>query len=206
MIAIHPRDALEIPGLVLIDLRPTAERYAGLGFCPGSLSVPWEPGVERYTARLRAAAGTRTPVLVCMSGTRAQACTLAESGVFPYLEGGVLAWAAEGLPLCGRDFPLERSEPPLSPRDFPRHMTACFVGELAEVAIDQPAVDPVKLLRDCFEHAGVSMSSPTPEGLLHVLDHAALTSLELGTAIERVATNLDHMLLRLPTPPWARVA
>jgi hypothetical protein len=206
MTALHPREVLGIPGLVLVDLRPASERYGGLGFCPGSLGLPWQPGAERWAARVREVAGARMPVLVCMSGSRARSCTLAERGAFPHLEGGVLAWAAEGLPLCGRDPAARSDEPPLSPEEFPRHMAACFVGELADVALDHPHVDPMRLLGRCFERAGVSMTAPTLEGLLHVLDHAALASLELGTPIERVAANLDHMLSRLPMPSWSQVA
>jgi rhodanese-related sulfurtransferase len=205
MTAIHPRQALGQPGLVLVDLRPPSERYGGMGFPPGSLHVPGHLDVERWAAAVRQAAGPHTPVLVCLSGTRAR--TLAEAHGWSYLEGGVLAWGAEGLPLAGRHVTRPSDDPPLPVEAFPRHMAACFVGELAEAALDHPALDPLALLHRCFERAGVSFTEPTLEGLLRALDQAALASLELGTPAERVAENLDHMLSRLPRlPGWSRVA
>jgi rhodanese-related sulfurtransferase len=225
MTAIHPRDVLGIPRLLLVDIRPTAERHGGVGFIPASVSVPWQPEAERWAAAVRAVAGERTPVLVCLSGTRARngcaalpcfeggfeggfedACSQLEGGMCSHLEGGVLAWGAEGLPLCGRDLPRTRDEPPLSLQEVPRHLAACFVGELAEASLDRPDLDPLALLERCFRRAGTSPTAPTLEGLLHVLDHAALASFELGTPLARVATNIDHMLGRLPLPQWSRVA
>lgn len=206
MTAILPREVLGDPELLLVDIRPVAERYGGVGFVPGSVSVPWQPDAERWDAAVLAAAGSRTPVLVCLSGTRASHCAQAHQGAFPHLEGGVLGWAAEGLPLCGRDGTRSSDEPSIAVEAFPRHMAACFVGELAETALDQPDLDPLAVLHRCFERAGVSFTAPTLEGLLRVLDQAALASLGLGTPLERVAENLDHMLSRLPLPGWSRVA
>lgn len=207
MTGIPPREALGIPGLLFVDLRPAAERYGGVGFVPGSVSVPWQPDAERWAAAVREAAGSHTPVLVCLSGSRARACEPAQRGDLPYLEGGVLAWAAEGLPVCGRDVARASEEPPIAIEAFPRHMAACFVGELAEAALDEPELDPLALLQRCFDREGVSFTAPTLEGLLRVLDRAALASLGLGTPLERVAANLDHMLARLPPPSgWSRVA
>lgn len=206
MTAMLPREVLGAPELLLVDIRPVVERYGGVGFMPGSVSVPWQPDAERWAAAVRAAAGPRTPVLVCLSGTRARTCGLAGSGAFPHLEGGVLGWAAEGLPLCGRDGPHGRDEPPIAVEAFPRHMAACFVGELAETALDHPDLDPLAVLHRCFERAGERFDAPTREGLLRVLDQAALASLELGTPLARVAENLDHMLSRLPLPGGSPVA
>lgn len=205
MTAIHPREALGIPGLVLVDLRPSSERYGGVGFIPGSLHVPGQPDAEHWVAMVREAAGSGTPVLVCLSGTRAR--SLAERHGWSYLEGGVLAWGAEGLPLAGRPPARPSTDPKIPVEAFPRHMASCFVGELAEAALDQPDLDPLALLHHCFERAGASFTDPTIEGLLRTLDHAALASLTLGTPIARVAANLDHMLSRLPlVPGWSRVA
>lgn len=205
MSAIHPREVLGSTGLVLVDLRPLGERIGGMGFPPGSLGMPWAPDAVDYTESVRAAAGGRAPVLVCLSGARARARSLAVGGALPYLEGGVLAWSAEGLPLCGRSMPAT-DEPLLALDEIPRYLAACFVGELAELAIDRPELDPLALLHRCFERAGVSQDAPSFEGLLRVLDQAALTSLELGTPLSKVATNVDHMLARLPLPERSRVA
>ena len=205
MTALSPREVLGLPGLVLIDLRPQSERMEGMGFVPGSLGVPMVSDAARYAELVRAAAGGRTPVLVCLSGSRARTCSQEAGGVLPYLEGGVLAWAAEGLPLCGLQRPAT-DEPSISLSEVPRHIAACFVGELAELALDRPELDPLQMLEGCFARAGVSMESPSLEGILRVLDQAALTSLELGTPLARVAANVDHMLARLPPPERSRVA
>lgn len=207
MTALLPREVLGAPELLLVDIRPVAERYGGVGLVPGSVSVPWQPDdPERWAAAVRAAAASRTPVLVCLSGSRARTCAGAQGSGLPYLEGGVLGWAAEGLPLCGRDGARSSDEPTIAVEGFPRHMASCFVGELAETALDHPEIDPLAVLHRCFERAGVSFTVPTLEGLLRVLDHAALASLALGTPLERVAANLDHMLSRLPLPGESRVA
>lgn len=203
MTAILPREVLGAPELLLVDIRPVAERYGGVGFVPGSVSVPWQPDAARWAAAVRAAAGSRTPVLVCLSGSRARTCT--QGSGFPYLDGGVLGWAAAGLPLCGRDEARSSDEPAIAVEAFPRHMAACFVGELAETALDHPDLDPLAVLHRCFDRAAVSFTVPTLEGLLRVLDQAALASLALGTPLARVAANLDHMLARLPDEGWPRV-
>lgn len=204
MAAIPPRRALETPGLLLVDLRPLAERYGGIGFVPASVSVPWQADAERWAADVRKAAGALEPLIVCTSGHRAQSCG-APLG-WHHLEGGVLGWAAERLPVCGHEVTRSPDEPVLSVEEFPRHMAACFVGELAEAALDHPDLDPLAILRRCFEREGVRFEAPTLAGLLRVLDQAALASLELGTPLARIAANLDHMLARLPDPGWSRVA
>ena len=123
-----------------------------------------------------------------------------------FLEGGVLGWSAAGLPLCACRMAPAKPDP-VEPRDLPRMLAACFVGELAEVSLDRD-IDPLALLRLAFERAGQSYDEPAIDQLHRVLDHAALLSLELGTPLDRVAANLDRMIALLPPPaePLSRSA
>ncbi|MEX1368966.1 MAG: hypothetical protein AB1Z98_37920, partial [Nannocystaceae bacterium] len=121
-----------------------------------------------------------------------------------YMEGVVVGWAAAGVPLCGC-VPPSGPAPDHPPVQVPRLLLACFVGELADIALDRE-LDPVQLLRECFERAGQSYDEPVLDQLHHVLDHAAMLSLDLGTPIERVAANLDRMAALLPQVELSRSA
>jgi thioredoxin len=83
--------------VVPVDLREASVyRRAHL---PGAVNIP-EEEVEGRLAELHMLAGE--PVLYCRSGDKAKAMSekLAEQGVpVAFLEGGVLAWESEGLPL-----------------------------------------------------------------------------------------------------------
>jgi thioredoxin 1/putative thioredoxin len=66
---------------------------------PGAVSMPLD-GIEQRLAELHMLTGQ--PVLYCRSGdkTKDMAEKLAEQGVpVAFLEGGLLAWEAEGLPI-----------------------------------------------------------------------------------------------------------
>ena len=83
--------------VVLLDVRTDAEIARGM--IPGARHIPLNQLPARYT-ELDSRAVT---VVYCQSGARsAQACNwLAEKGFTqPYnLQGGVLAWVRDGLPL-----------------------------------------------------------------------------------------------------------
>ena len=71
----------------------------GRAHLPGAVSMPLE-GIESRLAELHMLTGQ--PVLYCRSGdkTKDMAEKLAEQGVpVAFLEGGLLAWEAEGLPI-----------------------------------------------------------------------------------------------------------
>lgn len=208
MHVIAPSEAARTRGLLLVDLRPAAERHQGVGFIPGSVGIPASEDSGLYADAIRRVARDRVAVLVCTSGTRARdrALKVAPHLRMPLavLEGGVLGWAAAGLPLCGCVPPSEPA-PRCPPDQVPRQMLACFVGELADIALDRE-LDPLELLRECFERAGQSYDEPVLDQLHDVLDHAALLSLDLGTPIERVAANLDRMSALLPRVALSRSA
>ncbi len=199
---LSPREATERPQLVLVDVRPTAERYGELGFIPGSLGLPWSDDTVSYADTLAAAAGGHEAALVCAAGARARsyAQQLADRhGHCPLvLQGGVLGWTAVGLPVSGRELTVPDAPMP-EPDQYPRQLAACFVGELAEVALEQD-VDPLRLVHECFERAGQSYDAPVPAQFHRVLDYLAASSRSLGTPLSRIAANLDRMLSVLPSP------
>lgn len=200
MTVIDPLVASRSTELVLVDLRPTTERHCGLGFIPGSIGLPLPDDPSVASEQLDALDPPRLPVLVCTSGARARAQVQRIGGrlerPLAYLDGGVLGWSAAGLPLCACAVPNTASAP-IDPQELPRHLAACFVGELAEASLEH-GLDPLALLRLAFERAGQSYDEPILDQLHRVLDHAALLSLELGTPLERVAANIDRMVAMLP--------
>ena len=53
---------------------------------------------------------------------------------------------------------------------------------------------------------GVDMYEPTLEGLLRVLDRAAITSRQLGTSLDSIAENMSLFLHRIWTLPHFRTS
>lgn len=84
--------------VVPVDLREPA--VFGRAHLPGAVNIP-EAEIETRLAELHMLAAE--PVLYCRGGDKAKAVAekLAESGMpLPFLEGGVLAWEAEGFRLA----------------------------------------------------------------------------------------------------------
>jgi sulfur dioxygenase len=106
MPALSPRDvssrlASATPPL-LVDMREPEEFVGDLGHIPGSLPVPMD-ALERRLPKL-AGYVDREIVVVCRAGARSASAgaILKHAGfrrVFN-LEGGMLAWAAAGLPVA----------------------------------------------------------------------------------------------------------
>ncbi len=83
----------------MVDVR-SAEEFAGPdGRLPGSLSIP----LEQLEHRRDEIPADRPLVLVCRSGSRSALATqqLLQAGRHQVanLQGGLIRWAAEGLPL-----------------------------------------------------------------------------------------------------------
>src|SRR5512139_3272352 len=101
--ALEPADFAKRRDLVLVDLRPAAERRSEVGFLPASLSLPhgtWDDA-EPTLVELAALDGVSAIALYCTSGRRSREwrAALEERSAIPVwsLEGGVLAWEAAGL-------------------------------------------------------------------------------------------------------------
>jgi rhodanese-related sulfurtransferase len=92
--------ARSLDGWEIIDVREPDEFHGDLGHLPGAALVPLrgldQPGPWSRSARL---------LVVCRSGRRSRAACeqLVAQGftAVANLEGGVIGWAARGLPLCG---------------------------------------------------------------------------------------------------------
>ncbi len=201
MLALTPDQALAHRRLRYIDIRPPDEREAGLGAIPGSINIPFEGDDEAFVGATERASLGRPLLLVCMSGERARRLADRIAPSFRvdvgYLDGGVLRWGEQGLPLFGRE-PIGGSGEGLSGSELSRRLAACFVGELAEVSLDRD-LDPLDMLRSCFRRADANFEAPTNAELCRVIDHAAAISMDLGTPLSRIATNLD-MIRGLLTP------
>jgi thioredoxin 1/putative thioredoxin len=95
--AIELAQLLKQGAVVPVDTRD-ASAY-GRAHLPGAVHMPLEQ-IESRLAELHMLAGQ--PVVYCRAGdkTKELAATLAEQGVpVAFLEGGILAWEAEGLPI-----------------------------------------------------------------------------------------------------------
>ena len=186
------------PLLSIVDIRPIDERYAEIGYIPGSLSVPLDvdsPSLPGHAAAFESA----SIVLVCLSGRRSMdLCKVfAQRYGVPTtnLDGGMLAWAGSGLPVCGIDPMNPKMVPKINKLgELPRVMASCFVGEMIEVSLDRdlnPEADFLAMLRRCFEIEKVDWDNPSFAGIFKVLNRAAFVSRRFGNDLERVRRNLD---------------
>ena len=197
-------DASERRDLRIIDVRPRAERLAGVGVIPGSVS-PRLTLEEEIRGHLDIGV---TVVLACMTGRR----SLEEALLFPggsvlSLHGGLLAWQNAGLATFGTDGDLNyiassKAAPPQL-GEIKRALVSCFVAEVVETAEDDE-VDPLCLLDECFSLLEVDAERPTVGELLQVVEWAAARSRELGNTYERIADNVSMFLHEMQ--PLARTA
>lgn len=184
-----------------MDIRPGSEREGDVGFIPGSVWVD-EEKLESEPDELLRLAGDRCVVLVCTTGKRAEArATWANESPelkdlsISYLEGGLLGWGAEGLPLVrpsaapsGHEVCLQRLE------DFPRAVVSCFVAESIETQLDAGDLhmeNPAELVEKIFEEAENDAVDADHYRLL--LDRLADQARRLGHSLEHIATNVETM-------------
>jgi rhodanese-related sulfurtransferase len=97
---VHPRDVADLvaAGALLVDVRESHETSFGLA--PGAVCIP----LQAFT--LDSVPTEASVVLICRSGVRSQmvAEALAQHGYATYnVAGGMLAWAAAGLPVVTAD-------------------------------------------------------------------------------------------------------
>jgi 3-mercaptopyruvate sulfurtransferase SseA len=135
--------------------------------------------------------------VVCLSGKRSLPVSqrLHEAGLgdVAHLEGGILAWQAAGLPLCGvRSVPEEELVALQGAREFPRAVLSCFVAESVEAQLNAGAdslADPRKLVEEVFDTG----PPEDPEHLLHCLDRLAEQARRAGHPLSHIATNVDRL-------------
>lgn len=165
-IGLTPLDLDRDRSLVLVDMRPPAERVSELGFIPGSLLQPLAeltPQALRDFAEKMAHLSSDGPiVLTCVSGHRSGNAVRALEpllGPTRHLEGGLLGWGAAGYTLC---FP----EPALAvadhKADFDRAFRAAFVGELIQCSLDGeelglPPIDALEAWQQLYAATGLPL-------------------------------------------------
>lgn len=82
-------------GAVLVDVREVGEFAAG--HVPGAVNVPLG---EVSAEKLRAIAGEKPLIVMCLAGMRsAKACVQVQGVAAGMLNGGLKAWVAAGLPV-----------------------------------------------------------------------------------------------------------
>ena len=104
---LDPQDVADARAMLVVDVRPLVERLDGLGYIPGSISLPIDPMPEGLAAT-RVIPAARPVVFVCRSGRRSDEVAQAvarsrEPGTTANLEGGFLAWQAAELEVAGLD-------------------------------------------------------------------------------------------------------
>jgi rhodanese-related sulfurtransferase len=174
----------------IVDLRPWDERLGELGFIPASVRIDDD-------VVLLALCAQEPVALTCLSGKRsaARAAELRAVGARVFeLDGGMLAWQAAGLPVCGLANTDAEIPQIKTLAEAPRKLAACFVAEQVELALDHgdEDLDAMAALRALFEAEGVRWDAPTLVGLHSVLDRAAEYSRRAGNPLARIAHNLDR--------------
>lgn len=193
-----PQEVKDSRSLV-VDIRPREERLE-VGYLPGSISV--EVGDVLENELLVELKSGESVVLFCTTGRRSADLFRRLAPSFPeplgHLEGGVLRWRAEGLPVCGLLSPQPDSfiGEVRTLDAFTKTLRSCFVAEIVERSLSDPraeSIDPVALLRQCFIDEGLDIEHPSLERMDRVLDRMGLMSKRMGTQLETIAENTDRM-------------
>ncbi len=200
MLGLRPEHAQDAARCQLIDIRPAHERFSGLGFIAGSRGLPPSDDLDLDAEAIDRLAGTKLPVLVCLSGhrSRGKVLALAQAIELPlgYLEGGLLAWEAAGLPLAGRWTDVSQMVP--MEHDAYRQMLRSQIDVLlatvntglrspTDFVLERCAVD----LCAPIEHWGLRQLQQLPETLAVVL-------LDLELPRDKVSPLIDQLMARMP--------
>ena len=186
---------------LIVDIRPRPER-AEVGYIPGSISVPSD-SADLQSELLVELKPKEMVVLFCTTGRRSAQMLEQLSSTFPepiaHLEGGVLRWRAEGLPVCGVEPPQQDSiaREVQSIETFHKALRSCFVAEMVERSLSDERkanVDPMALLHQCFTAEDMSFEAPALDRLDRVLDRMGLMSKRMGTDLKTIAENTDRMV------------
>ncbi len=194
----------------IVDIRPVAEREAGLGWIPGSVCVPPEALLDRAFAQDWPPSAPLA--LACLSGRRSAAFAVALTSRgwtrVHDLAGGLLAWRAEGLPVAGEDTAaFTQAAGPLSRRAVERELVSCFVAEAVLVEVERDdegplALDPVAVVRESLTRVGVE-DHLTVRDVTRVLDRLAAAARAHGHAPGTIAANVDRLLRMAGTGEWS---
>ena len=191
--------------LAIVDIREPEERLDGLGWIPGSVHAPVRGPIGPDWVRRRV--GDRTAVLACMSGRRSGQLVAVLAGDVPVLnlDGGLLGWMAEGLPVCRRDDRPVLDEViaslsgPLSPQQWRRQVLSCFVAEAVEALDDDDlfdAFDPVAVVTKQLEAARDAVSARA------AIDRLGDLARQNGHPLDKVARNITFHHLLADAVSW----
>ena len=187
MESMTPDEVAALRGCYLIDIRPLEERRGELGFIPGSIAL----GAAHELGDLVDRDGL--PIVVyCTSGRRSAAFIEGLDGEvaerMKNLDGGVLAWGAQGLPLVSEDVDVHESD--ASAQAFLLGLRSCFIGQLVETILEFDLdLDPLELFEQIESRVREKEHADSAELLRDLVDHAAHLSRLLGTPLDAIARN-----------------
>lgn len=201
MLGLKPTQASDFGRYQLIDIRPALERYSGMGFVAGSICLPRSNELDTDATTLQRITGGKIPVLVCLTGHRAHglALALAQTVELPlgYLDGGLFAWNAEGLPLAGLRL-VDEPHAPLSAAEFETMLHTRLSALLTTQPVDTR--EPVeRVLERCMLSAERPLRCYGSHELRTLLDMLAVVLLELGVPRRPISDLLDQLVSRLPS-------
>ncbi|MBK8253623.1 MAG: rhodanese-like domain-containing protein [Polyangiaceae bacterium] len=187
-----------------MDIRPRPERKGPLGFIPGSRMFPSDI-LLADVAHLAEAYPKDVPMaLICQSGRRAaELCPLLRAAGFKHVEpllGGMLAWSAAGLPVCGLQKPLTVDTPAVESLErFPRILAACYLASTVEHADDPKwdGLDPLELVQKLVQEERRGNARTSGFVLERVIDRLAEVARLRGFPLTLVRENVDRMTLAL---------
>lgn len=198
MLGLRPLHAQDAARCQLIDIRPPRERMGGMGFVAGSISLPQSNDLRADASAIDRLAGHKLPILMCLTGQRSRGMVLAMARAIAlplgYLDGGLLAWDADDLPLAGRwmdDLKLS----PLPPGMFMRRVRSDLdmLLEHVQAPLDTPAV-----LERCAAIVGCPVQGWTVREMHQLPDLLAIVLLDLAVPRTDVTVLVDDLLSRIP--------
>lgn len=197
-IGLTPEELVRDRSYVLVDMRPVAERTSELGFIPGSLLLPLGDDLRAFAMQMAHLSNDGPIVLSCVSGRRSGNAVRALEpllGPTRHLEGGLLAWSAQGFPISHP----ELCEAPVAPASFHASFRSRYVAELVEAAVELDLeLDPIVHWRFAYESTGL----PLPRGARDeapsarhwpLLDRAAATLRLVGVDHARIEAFLTPL-------------
>lgn len=165
----------------VIDVRPEDERYGGMGYIPGSRCVSVDALCDP----------NRAIVLVCLTGRRSEAAAqeLEQAGLrrVASLDGGILAWRAAGLPVCGvQDEPAQALPRVHDVEGFIAVARSCAVAAWAEYSDTEDRFDPVRHVQQLF-----ARTPATLRGLRDAVDELGALAVSRHHPLGVVAHHID---------------
>lgn len=177
----------DLKGFFVLDVRSEAERASDLGFLAPSHHVDLAKVLSGWTPATEAC----KVLCVCRSGMRSMraAQALAYRGISVYnLDGGMLAWAAAGLPrVVITPAAAAAGGPSLSLHELRDGILACFIDSMESAPLPMTPADAERVFRAAI---GDKWDVPTSAALHEALASLASVASTQGVSLEVQSRNL----------------